>query len=268
MTTVIFSDTRILSDQIYFILAFAQSFGYNGLLLFAFLLTANRLMVFAFPKIGNFFFDRPRILVTIFVVWILTAVLVTGIMLSPCPIIAKPEDLGFGSGCIGGEANMFNYIGQYVATYGPIVMIVAYILIYIEIKIGIFGNGFCCYFGNLFRKNQNQAHNLAEIKLLLQAAMICSTFFIQNFCWTYLPFITASMSNGEEFIFIAIMLSSILLYSVDAIVVLIFNGTIRRVAISFFKEDNNRVFVSQMKSSIITISAEQTRRTSIWPNVK
>uniref|UniRef100_A0A914P4K2 Uncharacterized protein n=1 Tax=Panagrolaimus davidi TaxID=227884 RepID=A0A914P4K2_9BILA len=110
MTTVIFSDTRILSDQIYFILAFAQSFGYNGLLLFAFLLTTNRLMVFAFPKIGNFFFDRPRIFVTVFVVWILTAVLVTGIMLSPCPIIAKPEDLGFGSGCIGGEANMFNYV--------------------------------------------------------------------------------------------------------------------------------------------------------------
>ena len=61
MTTVIISDQPILSDTIYTVLSFAESFTYNGLLLFAFLLTLNRLAVFATPKIGKFFFDFPRI---------------------------------------------------------------------------------------------------------------------------------------------------------------------------------------------------------------
>uniref|UniRef100_A0A914D4F2 G-protein coupled receptors family 1 profile domain-containing protein n=1 Tax=Acrobeloides nanus TaxID=290746 RepID=A0A914D4F2_9BILA len=263
MTTVIISDQPILSDTVYTVLSFAESFTYNGLLLFAFLLTLNRLAVFATPKIGKFFFDFPRIYGSVILFWILTAGLVTGIMLSPCPIVARPAGLGFGSGCINGEANIFNYIGQYVATYLPIVMIVAYILIYLEIKVGIFCNMNCCKL-----RKVNSMHSKAEIKLLFQAALICSTFFIQNFCWTYLPFMTSGFSFGDELIFFAIMLSSILLYSVDAIVVLIFNSMARRVAISFFKSETNLAFTTQYRPSIVTSSTSQAKKISVSPMVQ
>jgi hypothetical protein len=109
-----------------------------------------------------------------------------------------------------------------------------------------------------------------ELKNLshFQAALICSTFFIQNFCWTYLPFMTSGFSFGGELIFFAIMLSSILLYSVDAIVVLIFNSMVRRVAMSFFKTETNLAFTSQYRRSIVTSNTDPERRTSVSPLAK
>jgi hypothetical protein len=104
--------------------------------------------------------------------------------------------------------------------------------------------------------------------LNFQAALICSTFFIQNFCWTYLPFMTSGFSFGGELIFFAIMLSSILLYSVDAIVVLIFNSMVRRVAISFFKTETNLAFTSQYRRSIVTSNTDPERRASVSPLAK
>ena len=109
-----------------------------------------------------------------------------------------------------------------------------------------------------------------ELKNLshFQSALICSTFFIQNFCWTYLPFMTSGFSFGDELIFFAIMLSSILLYSVDAIVVLIFNSMVRRVAISFFKTETNLAFTAQYRPSIVTSRTDPARRTSVSPLAK
>ena len=69
-------------------------------------------------------------------------------------------------------------ITEYTATYGPIIMIVAYALIYLEVKIGIFGNNDCCNFSKLLKKNPT-TQGIHEIKLLLQVItkfVTCTVF--------------------------------------------------------------------------------------------
>ena len=102
----------------------------------------------------------------IVVFWIFVVVLVIGIMYSPCPIKINIEEMNMSPSCIEG-GNGFNKLGLYIATYIPIVMIIIYFLIFLELKVGIFNNIRCCHILML-----PSSHSTQEMKLLIQVLLL------------------------------------------------------------------------------------------------
>ncbi|TKR57489.1 hypothetical protein L596_030745 [Steinernema carpocapsae] len=59
-----------------YIPAFVDTIAYTGTLYFSFLMTLNRFTVFVFPQVNQFLFQKPRLFITIGVVWVYIIVFV------------------------------------------------------------------------------------------------------------------------------------------------------------------------------------------------
>ncbi|KAI1717004.1 serpentine type 7TM GPCR chemoreceptor srx domain-containing protein [Ditylenchus destructor] len=177
-----------------------DTISFNGSIMFALLLTINRLCIFMFPTVDRMVFGTPTIYGVIGLGWILVLIFFTGLTATGCYKGFNVKGFHLQSENCNQNPSLVAYIFQrirdYWALYPIYVMLGIYALITVRLK---FANGFQC--GKIMRVNnggQIVRDNKREIVFFIQifrASSYASPFLSRAFC-TVLFLRLQLMANG------------------------------------------------------------------------
>jgi len=235
------SGTQLYSTDVVRAMGAADTLSYNAGLLFALLLTLNRLCIFVAPSMDKAIFTRPRIFVSISLCWVLAIILMVGTnathcyknfsvkgyyLFHDCSNLA-PEGLIFTA-----ELTMFSYI--------PYLIIAFYALIILKMRLSrLRMSRRTSPAPSGMQTTSTTAGNKHELRLLLQSFLICSVYLVESFGFYLLPKMPIG-GQGKYAMNFAAGALVILFNTVHSAVIFAFNATARDELIMLLCRERQR----------------------------
>ncbi|WKY08400.1 hypothetical protein Q1695_007710 [Nippostrongylus brasiliensis] len=234
------------SIPLYDVPLFFDGVSFNGLLMFSFFLTANRFLLFVFPRLNSQLFSSLGTKIMCLAIWLYTFLFIMFSNVTGCHKQFSVDYFYFSYNCTGGNSSTrFSYLDfMQLHSYVVICAItVMYAAIYIKIR-----------WSSLTRKVVRR-----EFMYLIQAVLMCGLMAVEIFLFTFLPMLHLRGYN-QLYLSLLLDLIGILNYLVTPLILFLFNGEIRRQLASLLS--SYRLFAGWVSSPVTKIKSSAMFHTS------
>ncbi|KAI1713156.1 serpentine type 7TM GPCR chemoreceptor srx domain-containing protein [Ditylenchus destructor] len=226
-----FAGYSLYSPTFSYAIGSLDTLSYNGAIMFAFLLTINRLCIFIFPAIDRAVFGSPKIYGVVSLVWTLLFVIFIGLNATGCYKAFNVQGFHlYYDNCENNPSSIgliFQEIKDKLGWFTPYIMLGIYTLITIWLK---FADRLHI---KMNKTDGNQVRtNKKEIMFFVQSFIICITFLLEALMFNVLPRIKAHGQWRYALNFTSNCIT-IFLFTVHSIVIFTFNSRIKEQLKSF-----------------------------------
>ncbi|WKY08405.1 hypothetical protein Q1695_007713 [Nippostrongylus brasiliensis] len=205
------------SAALYYVPLAFEGVAFHGIFGLSFVLSANRFLLFVFPKLHNLLFSIRSTKIISLLVWIYVFVEIGMSNVAGCRKQFSKEGFYFWYNCsnrIPGQFHFLDYINIQSWTL-PVIMIIMYIAIYIRLRT------------TRRNRHRNETPFKKEVRYLIQTVLIGVLIFVEVCAFVFVPFLGVR-GYGQFYLNMILNLIVIANNLITPIVLLSFNSEIRR----------------------------------------